>query len=113
MLRQEDHLMILLRRREGVSVKDIAEEFGVSTKTVSRTLKRGGPPPRTRRSRGSLLAPFTAKLDELMANNVWNGRVMPRWNHRWSATSRARDRRAVHRAARVVGVILADVQQRG
>ena len=78
MLRQEDHLMILLRRREGVSVKDLAEEFGVSTKTVSRTLKRGGPPPRTRRSRGSLLAPFTAKLDELMANNVWNGRVMLR-----------------------------------
>lgn len=78
MLRQEDYLMILLRRQEGVAIKDIAEEFGVHPKTVSRTIQRAGPAPRSRRSRGSLLTPYIWKLDALMANNVWNGRVMLR-----------------------------------
>ena len=37
-LRQEDYFMILLRHREGVLIKDIAEEFGVHPKTVSRAI---------------------------------------------------------------------------
>ena len=78
MLRQEDYLMILLRRREGVSIKDIAEEFGVHPKTVSRTIQRGGPPSGRRQPRGSLLDAYRWKLDALMAENVWNGRVMLR-----------------------------------
>ena len=78
MLRQEDYLMIQLRRREGVLIQDIAQELGINRKTVSRTLKRGGAPPGTRCQRRSILDPYGGKLDELMASNVWNGKVMLR-----------------------------------
>ena len=50
----------------------------VNRKTVSRTLKRGGAPPGIRCQRRSILDPYCGKLDELMASNVWNGKVMLR-----------------------------------
>lgn len=78
MLRREDYLMILIRRREGVRVKDIAAELGVHRKTVSRALKRGDAPPGTRRPRGSLLDAYVDKVEALLAENVWNGRVILR-----------------------------------
>ena len=78
MLRREDYLMIEIRRREGVLVKDIAAELGVHPKTVSRALKRGDAPSGKRRPRGSVLAPYRWKVDALVAENVWNGRVLLR-----------------------------------
>ena len=47
-------------------------------KTVSRTLIRGRPASGKRCAPGSLLDPFRWKIDELVGQNVWNGRVIVR-----------------------------------
>lgn len=78
MLRREDYLMILIRHREGVLLKDIAEELGVHPKTVSRALNRGSAPSGERRQRGSILDAYRWKVDELVGENVWNGKVILR-----------------------------------
>ncbi len=70
--------MILIRRREGVQIKDIAAELGVHPKTVSRALKRGDAPSHKRRRRGSVLDPYRWKVDALTAAKVWNGKVILR-----------------------------------
>ena len=44
MLRKEDWMMIKALKKRGVYQTDIAAELGVHLKTVSRALKRGGPP---------------------------------------------------------------------
>ena len=79
MLTQEDYWMIQELHEQGVYQKDIAERLGVSAKTVGRALRRGGPPSRTRRrQRFVKLAPYTAKVDELLGAGVWNATVIYR-----------------------------------
>ena len=76
MLRREDYLMILIQRRERVLPKDIAEELEVHPKTVSRALNRGSAPSEERRQRGSILDAYRWKVDELVGEIVWNGKVI-------------------------------------
>lgn len=78
MLRKEDFAVIKALDQHGVYVKDIAQELGVHPKTVSRALKRGSAPQRKRRRAASKLAPYQAKIDEMLSNNVWNARVILR-----------------------------------
>ena len=44
MLNREDWMYISTERDKGVYIRGIAGELGVHPKTVSRALKRGGPP---------------------------------------------------------------------
>lgn len=77
MLTEEDYWMIQDELNKGVYAKDIAAKLGVHPKTISRTIKRGGPPRKTRSSqKHRKLAPFTAQIDGLLADNVWNAKVI-------------------------------------
>ena len=78
MLSQEDYIVIKTLNKRGVYLKDIAEEIGVHPKTVSRALKRGGAPQQKRKKRSSKLDPYKAKVDELLAQEVWNAMVILR-----------------------------------
>jgi transposase len=78
MLREEDFIVIKTLNKRGVYQKDIAAEIGVHPKTVSRALKRGSAPERKRGKRGSKLDPFKPKVDQLLAENVWNAKVILR-----------------------------------
>jgi len=78
MLKLEDYLMIKTLKRRGVYQKDIAAELGVHPRTVSRALKRGGAPERTRDKRGSKLDAYQAQVDRLLAEGVWNAVVILR-----------------------------------
>ena len=57
MLRKEDYMTIKGMAAVGCYQKDIADALGVHPKTVSRALKRGAAPARSRRKRGSKLEP--------------------------------------------------------
>ena len=77
MLTQEDYWMIQEKVNKGVYQKDIAAELGVHPKTVRRALARGGPPPKSRcRQRFTKLAPYFDQVDALLADNVWNAKVI-------------------------------------
>jgi len=78
MLRKEGFAMIKALQERGVHQVDIAAQLGVHPKTVSRALKRGGAPKATRPARGSKLDPFRAKVDQLLAEGVWNAVVILR-----------------------------------
>lgn len=78
MLTREDYLMISERRSEGVFIKDIAAELGVHPKTVRRALKRGSEPPRRPSLRPSKLDPYKARVDEMLADGLWNAEVIYR-----------------------------------
>lgn len=79
MLTQEDYWMIQEKVNRGVYQKDIAAELGVHPKTVRRALARGGPPTNGRRRRRFVkLEPYVAVVDALLAQNVWNARVILR-----------------------------------
>ena len=78
MLRQEDFIVIKALNKRGVYQKDIATELGVHPKTVSRALKRGEPPQQQHRKRGSKLDPYKAAIDQLLAEDVWNAKVILR-----------------------------------
>lgn len=78
MLSKEDFAVIQALARRGVYQKDIAEELGISRKTVSRTLKRGSAPKRERPKRGSGLEPYHNKVDQLLSDGVWNAVVILR-----------------------------------
>ena len=58
MLRKEDFMVIQALAKRGVYLTDIAAELGVHPKTVSRALKRGGPPAPAPKPRHSKLDPF-------------------------------------------------------
>jgi len=76
---KEDWMNIKAQIERGVYQKDIARQLGVHPKTVSRALKRGGPPlgkrPGARRSK---LDPFKVFVDDLLRQNVWNAVVIYR-----------------------------------
>lgn len=78
MLSKEDLAVIKALKKRGVYNKDIAVELGVHPRTVSRALKRGGPPAGVRKKRGSKLDRFKPKVDKLLAENVWNAQVILR-----------------------------------
>jgi transposase len=63
--------------KRGVYQCDIAAELGVSPKTVSRALARGGAPAGHGR-RGSLVDAYRAQIDALLNDGVWNARVILR-----------------------------------
>ena len=76
MLRKEDFAVIKALHERGVYQADIAAQLGVHPKTVSRALARGSAPKGTRPARGSGLVPYQAKVDELLAEGVWNAVVI-------------------------------------
>lgn len=78
MLSKEDYAVIKSLKRRGVYQKDIAKELGVHPKTVSRALKRDGPPVKQRKKRGSKLDPYKASVDRLLKEGVWNAKVILR-----------------------------------
>ena len=78
MLRKEDYAVIKALKKRGVYHTDIAAELGIHPKTVSRALKRDGPPTGKRRRRGSKLDPYKTQVDQLLADGVWNAVVILR-----------------------------------
>ena len=78
MLTREDYLMITERRRQGVYITDIAHELGVHPRTVRRALARGSEPPRRPKQRPSKLDPYKARIDEMLAEGIWNAEVIYR-----------------------------------
>jgi len=78
MLRKEDFAVIRALNERGVYRKDIAAQLGVHPKTVSRALQHGGAPVGKRRRRGSKLDPYTGRVDQLLAEGVWNAVVILR-----------------------------------
>ena len=69
--------MIQEQVNRGVYQKDIASQLSVHPKTVHRALKRGGAPARTRhRRRHQKLAAYFEQVDALLADNVWNAKVI-------------------------------------
>jgi IS30 family transposase len=67
MLNKEDWMYISTQRDRGVYIRDIAAELGVHPKTVSRALKRGGPPSGKRPGgRKSKLDPYKEMIDGLL-----------------------------------------------
>jgi transposase len=79
MLNKEDWMNIQAQVAKGVYQKDIAMQMGVHPKTISRALKRGGPPggkrPRARRSK---LDPFKPMIDQMLREDIWNAVVILR-----------------------------------
>lgn len=80
MLNKEDFAVIQALATRGVYQKDIAEELGVHPKTVRRALARGSAPPRERGGRGSKLAPYLGRIDQLIKEGVNNAVVVMRGN---------------------------------
>lgn len=78
MLRKEGYAVIKALKKRGVYHTDIAAELGVHPKTVSRALKRDGPPAGKRGRRGSKLDPYKTQVDQLLADGVWNAVVILR-----------------------------------
>lgn len=78
MLSKEDFAVIKALKKRGVYNRDIAAELGVHPKTVSRALKRDGPPAGKRKKRGSKLDRYKPKIDKLLSENVWNAMVILR-----------------------------------
>ncbi|MBE0430002.1 MAG: IS21 family transposase [Thermoleophilia bacterium] len=77
MLTKEDYMDIKQKRERGVYIKDIAEEKGVSPKTISRTIRRGSAPTGKRPgAKTSKLDPFKPLIDKLLLQNVWNAMVI-------------------------------------
>lgn len=63
MIRKEDFVVMKALSRRGIYQKDIADELGVSPKTVIRALKRGSARQRERKKRGSQLDSYKATID--------------------------------------------------
>jgi transposase len=75
-LGKEDFMVIQALVKRGVYLRDIAQELGVHPKTVSRALRRGGPPAQRTGRRKRLLDPYRSVVDELLAEDVWNAVVI-------------------------------------
>jgi transposase len=62
--------------QRGVFLKDIANELGVHPRTVRRALDRNGAPARERDKGVSKLEPHKATVDRLLAEGIWNAKVI-------------------------------------
>jgi transposase len=79
MLNKEDWMNIQAQVAKGVYQKDIAMQMGVHPKTISRALKRGGPPSGKRpRARRSKLDPFKPMIDQMLREDIWNAMIILR-----------------------------------
>jgi transposase len=78
MLRKEDLAVIKSLHRRGVFIRDIAQELGVHPKTISRALKKEGVPQPEQKHLECKLAPYKSKIDQLLSEGVWNGKVILR-----------------------------------
>jgi len=78
MIRKEDFAVMEALHERGIFQKDIAEQLRVHPKTVSRALQRQGAPERERVKRGSKLDVHKEQVDQLLAEGVWNARVILR-----------------------------------
>lgn len=78
MLKKEDLAVIKALNQHGVYIKDIAAELGVHPKTVSRAIQRETAPTPPRKAKTSKLAPYQAKVDQLLSEGVWNTMVILR-----------------------------------
>lgn len=78
MLSKEDFAVIKALHKRGVYQKDIAQELGVHPRTVSRALKEDKAPEKQPKRRGSKLDPYTATVDRLLSEGVWNAMVILR-----------------------------------
>lgn len=77
MLRKEDWMTIQAQVEKGVYLKDVAHELGVHPKTISRALKRDGPPSGKRAApREGKLDPYKPMVDDLLREGVWNAMVI-------------------------------------
>lgn len=78
MLGKEDFVTIEALVRRGVYLCDIARQLGVHPKTVRRALARGGAPSGRRGKRASKLDAYLGQVDGLLAEGVWNAKVILR-----------------------------------
>lgn len=78
MLKKEDYRMIQILKKQGVYLKDIAEELGVDPRTVRRALKRGSAPGKERKKTESKLEAYKKAVDQLLSEGVWNTQVILR-----------------------------------
>jgi len=69
--------MIRDLRSRGCYIKDIANKLNVCRKTVSRALNRQGSPPRRKSgARESKLDNYRVRIDQLLADDIWNAEVI-------------------------------------
>ena len=78
MIRKEDFAVIQALHECGVYQKDIAAELNVHPKTVSRALQHQRAPEREWEKRGSKLDGYKGRVDQLLAEGVWNAVVILR-----------------------------------
>ena len=60
MMTQEEFMDVMAMKRQGMSIKEIAEETGYHPSTISSWLKHGGPPPRRRKTTPPVVDEFWA-----------------------------------------------------
>ena len=71
MMTQEEFMDVMAMKRQGITIKEIAEETGYHPSTISNWLKNGGPPPTPRGPRPVIDERWAAGIAELV-------RVAPR-----------------------------------
>jgi transposase len=77
MINRRDYMEIKAQRGRGVYITDIAADLKLSPKTVSRALKRQGPPAGKRPgARVSKLDPYKEFVDRELDAGVWNAEVI-------------------------------------
>jgi transposase len=71
--------MIEEKAKQGMYLKDIAEELGVHPRTVKRALaRRGAPSGKRPKARISKLDAYKELIDQLLSEGVWNAQVILR-----------------------------------
>jgi transposase len=78
MLKKEDYSVIKALVEHGVYQKDVAKKLGVHPKTISRAIKRGSAPEKSRKVNKSKLEAYKAIIDKLISEGVWNAVVILR-----------------------------------
>lgn len=76
MIKDVEILDIKQKRKNGMSIADIALETGYCQKTIGKWLKHDGPPRYSRAKRPSKLDPYTEYIMKRMADGVFNCEVL-------------------------------------